>query len=141
MRKIPFIQTSVFTDDRFKFTGNQLATFWCEEKNELTQEEIEHNIECIKKQLYLFLDFSADNAPLVLNNYDWVSPFSFLGWLRDVGKHFNLNYMLAKKSVKERIGSQKSISFTEFAYMTIQAFDFLHLFKKDTCTLQCGGSD
>ena len=112
-----------------------------EERNLLTPKQIEKNVEGQKKQLARFLEFGGDNPAKIVNNADWIGRMSFLEWLRDVGKHFTVNYMLAKDSVKSRIGSEAGISFTEFSYMTMQAYDFLHLFDAEGCTLQCGGND
>jgi len=92
-----------------------------------------------------FLDFDsqADNAAILVNNYDWMKEFSFLGFIRDVGKHITVNYMMAKDSVKNRISSESSegMSFTEFTYQLVQGYDFLHLYRNHDCTLQMGGSD
>jgi tyrosyl-tRNA synthetase len=112
-----------------------------EERNLLTPEQVAHNVEGQGKQLARFLDFDGENPAKIVNNADWIGGMSFLEWLRDVGKHFTVNYMLAKDSVKSRIGSEAGISFTEFSYMTMQAYDFLHLYDTEGCTLQCGGND
>ncbi|MBC8432380.1 tyrosine--tRNA ligase [Desulfobacula sp.] len=112
-----------------------------EERNLLSREKVAKNIEGLKKQMAKYLDFSEDSAPIILNNDDWISKMTFIDWLRDVGKHFSINYMIAKESVKRRLNSDQGISFTEFSYMTMQAFDFLHLFEKFGCLLQCGGND
>lgn len=111
-----------------------------EERNLLDEATLQKNIEGIKKQLSKFLDFEKkENPALLLNNYDWVGKMSFLEFIRDVGKHITVNYMMAKDSVKKRI--ETGISFTEFSYQLIQGYDFYHLFKNYDCKLQCGGSD
>jgi tyrosyl-tRNA synthetase len=112
-----------------------------DERNLQTPEQIDRNAQAIRKQMELFFDFSAANAPVMLNNFDWIGQMGFIDWLREVGKHFTLAYMLAKDSVKRRLESEQGISYTEFSYMTLQAFDFLHLFDKHGCTLQIGGND
>ncbi len=115
------------------------------ERNLLDEEALRHNQECIKKQLSKFLDFDtkAENGALIVNNYDWMKDFSFLDFIRDVGKHITVNYMMAKDSVKKRLTSDDSegMSFTEFTYQLVQGYDFLHLFQQNDCTLQMGGSD
>ncbi len=111
-----------------------------EERNLLSEEELRHNQEAIRVQLLRFLDFeSGDNRAEIVNNYDWMSGFSFLGFLREVGKHITINYMTAKDSVKKRLDS--GLSFTEFSYQLVQAYDFLYLFNNKNCRLQMGGSD
>ena len=112
-----------------------------EERNLLSAEEVERNVEGQKKQLSRFLDFDGPNRAKLVDNSDWIGRMSFVEWLRDVGKHFTVNYMLAKDSVKSRLGSEAGISYTEFSYMTMQAYDFLHLFDTEGCTLQVGGND
>ena len=112
-----------------------------DERNLQTAEQINHNAQCIKKQMERFFDFNSANAPAMLNNFDWIGSMGFIDWLRDVGKHFTIAYMLAKDSVKRRLESEQGISYTEFSYMTLQAYDFLHLFDKLGCTLQIGGND
>ncbi len=112
-----------------------------EERNLLSAEEIARNVERQKKQLSRFLDFDGPSPAKLVNNADWIGKMSFIEWLRDVGKHFTVNYMLAKDSVKSRLGSEAGISYTEFSYMTMQAYDFLHLFDTEGCTLQVGGND
>lgn len=112
-----------------------------EERNLLDENILRHNQECIKKQLLKFLDFDnskANNAEIV-NNYDWMKEFSFLGFLRDVGKHLTVNYMMAKDSVKKRL--ETGLSFTEFTYQLVQGYDFLWLNERKNCKLQMGGSD
>lgn len=116
-----------------------------QERKLLDEETLRHNQEAIKRQLSKFLDFDSDapNAAEMVNNYDWMKPFSFLSFIRDVGKHITVNYMMAKDSVKKRLGgeNQQGMSFTEFSYQLIQGFDFLHLYQEKNCKLQLGGSD
>lgn len=115
------------------------------ERNLLDEATLRHNQEAIKKQLAHFLDFESHlpNAALMVNNYDWMKDFSFLDFIRDVGKHITVNYMMAKDSVKNRISSDSNdgMSFTEFTYQLVQGYDFLHLFQAHKCTIQMGGSD
>ncbi len=116
------------------------------ERNLLTEEMLAQYIMGIKKQLSKFLDFDGDapNAAELVNNYDWMKGFSFLSFIRDVGKHITVNYMMAKDSVKKRFDPNENtdgMSFTEFSYQLIQGYDFLHLYKEKQCTLQMGGSD
>ena len=115
------------------------------ERNLLDEKTLRHNQEAIKNQLSHFLDFesNADNAAILVNNYDWMKNFSFLEFIRDVGKHITVNYMMAKDSVKNRISSDSSegMSFTEFTYQLVQGYDFLYLYKDKDCTIQMGGSD
>lgn len=114
------------------------------ERNLLNEESLRHNQESIKQQLSLFLDFDSDtsNAAKLVNNYDWMKDFSFLDFIRDVGKHITVNYMMAKDSVKKRLtGEGEGMSFTEFTYQLVQGFDFLHLYREYDCKLQMGGSD
>ena len=115
------------------------------ERNLLDEKTLRHNQEAIKKQLAQFLDFEATekNAAVLVNNYDWMKDFSFLDFIRDVGKHITVNYMMAKDSVKNRIASEASegMSFTEFTYQLVQGYDFLHLYREHDCTMQMGGSD
>jgi tyrosyl-tRNA synthetase len=115
------------------------------ERNLLDEETLRKNENAIKKQLAKFLRFDSGekNAALLVNNYDWMSQFSFLDFIRDVGKHLTVNYMMAKDSVKKRIGeeSKTGMSFTEFSYQLVQGYDFLHLYKEYDCKLQMGGSD
>jgi len=112
------------------------------ERNLLTREQLDHNIACIKAQLSSLLDFTAAANPArLVDNADWISPFSFLDFLRDVGKYFSLNVMLAKDSVKSRMEGDGGISYTEFSYQLLQAYDFYHLRKTLGCELQIGGSD
>jgi tyrosyl-tRNA synthetase len=112
------------------------------ERNLLTREQLAHNIACIKAQLSRLLDFTAAANPArLVDNADWIAPFSFLDFLRDVGKYFSLNVMLAKDSVKSRMEGDAGISYTEFSYQLLQAYDFLHLRQTFDCELQIGGSD
>ncbi|WP_158730190.1 MULTISPECIES: tyrosine--tRNA ligase [unclassified Flavobacterium] len=115
------------------------------ERNLLDEATLRHNQEAIKGQLARFLDFtsSAPNAAELVNNYDWMKNFSFLDFIRDVGKHITVNYMMAKDSVKKRLSSEaaEGMSFTEFTYQLVQGYDFLHLYREKSCTLQMGGSD
>jgi tyrosyl-tRNA synthetase len=115
------------------------------ERNLLDLETLRHNQEAIKGQLGKFLDFEseADNKALMVNNYDWMKDFSFLDFIRDVGKHITVNYMMAKDSVKRRLDpeSGEGMSFTEFTYQLVQGYDFLHLYRTLNCKLQMGGSD
>jgi tyrosyl-tRNA synthetase len=115
------------------------------ERNLLDEETLRHNQEALKNQLRKFLDFDsgeANNAVMV-NNYDWMKDFSFLSFIREVGKHITVNYMMAKDSVKKRLSSESAegMSFTEFTYQLVQGYDFLYLYKALNCTLQMGGSD
>lgn len=116
-----------------------------EERNLLDEHTLRHNQECIKKQLERFLDFEsgASNAAVLVNNYDWMKDISFLDFIRDIGKHITVNYMMAKDSVKKRLGaeSKDGMSFTEFTYQLVQGFDFLWLYQHMNCKLQMGGSD
>ncbi len=111
------------------------------ERNLLDLDTIQHNCDSIHRQLERFLDFSADiaNSAVMVNNYDWFKDFSFLGFIRDVGKHISVNYMMAKDSVKNRL--ETGMSFTEFTYQLIQGYDFYHLFSNHNVKLQMGGAD
>jgi tyrosyl-tRNA synthetase len=115
------------------------------ERNLLDEKTLRHNQECVRAQLSHFLDFTsgAANEAVMVNNYDWMKEFSFLGFIRDVGKHITVNYMMAKDSVKKRLTGEEAdgMSFTEFTYQMVQGYDFLHLYKNKNCTLQMGGSD
>lgn len=112
------------------------------ERNLLSPEQLAHNVNCIKSQLARLLDFDRVGNPAVLvNNADWTAPVSYLDFLRDIGKYFSLNVMLAKDSVKSRMEGDSGISYTEFSYQLLQAFDFYHLRKTHNCELQIGGSD
>ena len=118
-------------------------SFKSAERNLLDKPTLDHNVVCIQKQLAKFLDFSGNqknNARLV-NNYDWISEFTFLDFIRDVGKHITVNYMMSKDSVKRRLEDGNGLSFTEFSYQLIQGYDFYHLWKNENCTIQLGGSD
>ena len=116
-----------------------------QERKLLDEETLRHNQEAIKRQLAKFLDFDSDapNAAEMVNNYDWMKDFSFLDFIRDVGKHITVNYMMAKDSVKKRLSgeSQQGMSFTEFSYQLVQGYDFLTLYRDKNCRLQLGGSD
>src|SRR4249920_666634 len=114
-----------------------------DERNLLDEETLARNIDGIKKQLSKFLDFNEakDNTVVLVNNYDWFKEISFIGFLRDVGKHLTVNYMMAKDSVKKRIEGDSGISYTEFAYQLMQGYDFYWLYKNMNCKLQFGGSD
>ena len=116
-----------------------------QERKLLDEETLRHNQEAIKNQLKKFLDFDSDapNAAELVNNYDWMKPYSFLDFIRDVGKHITVNYMMAKDSVKKRLSgeSREGMSFTEFSYQLCQGYDFLHLYREKGCRLQLGGSD
>jgi len=113
-----------------------------EERNLLTEEILAHNLDGIKKQLNQFLNFSAaGNGAVMVNNADWFKGFSFLDFIRDVGKHITVNYMMAKDSVKKRLEGDTGMSFTEFSYQLIQGYDFYYLWKNNNCTIQMGGSD
>jgi tyrosyl-tRNA synthetase len=116
------------------------------ERNLLDEKTLRYNQNAIKNQLAHFLDFESNdaNAALLVNNYDWMKEFSFLEFIRDVGKHITVNYMMAKDSVKNRISSESSndgMSFTEFTYQLVQGYDFLHLYRANNCSIQMGGSD
>ena len=116
-----------------------------QERKPLDEKTLRHNQEAIKAQLAKFLDFDSDapNAAEMVNNYDWMKDFSFLDFIRDVGKHITVNYMMAKDSVKKRLSgeSQQGMSFTEFSYQLVQGYDFLTLYRDKNCRLQLGGSD
>ncbi|MGQ1889444.1 tyrosine--tRNA ligase [Thermophagus sp. OGC60D27] len=116
-----------------------------QERNLLDEATLHHNQECIKKQLSRFLDFDSENenSALLVNNYDWMKKFSFLEFIRDVGKHITVNYMMAKDSVKKRLSNEtrEGLSFTEFTYQLVQGYDFFHLYQEYGCKLQMGGSD
>ena len=118
-------------------------SFKSAERNLLDFETLQHNIACIKTQLGNFLDFdgTGENKAELVNNYDWMSKFSFLDFIRDVGKHITVNYMMSKDSVKKRLGDGNGLSFTEFTYQLIQGYDFYHLWKHHNCSIQLGGSD
>ena len=115
------------------------------ERNLLDEKTLRHNQQAIKEQLSRFLDFDSDgeNSAVLVNNYDWMKGFSFLDFIRDVGKHITVNYMMAKDSVKKRLSAEakEGMSFTEFTYQLVQGYDFLYLYQNYGCTLQMGGSD
>jgi tyrosyl-tRNA synthetase len=124
--------TSMIGDPSGKATERQL----------LSHEQIESNVESIKQQLAHFLDFEVKGNPArVINNADWLMSLPLINFLRDTGKHFTVNYMIAKDSVRNRIDREEGISFTEFSYMLLQSYDFLHLYDHEGCKLQTGGSD
>tara|TARA_R110002072_G_scaffold174802_3_gene330391 strand:- start:9595 stop:10890 length:1296 start_codon:yes stop_codon:yes gene_type:complete len=116
-----------------------------QERNLLDETTLRHNQKALKNQLSRFLDFEStiENAAVVVNNYDWMKDFSFLDFIRDVGKHITVNYMMAKDSVKKRLSgdAKEGMSFTEFTYQLVQGYDFLHLYRENNCSLQMGGSD
>jgi tyrosyl-tRNA synthetase len=116
-----------------------------QERNLLDEKTLRYNQDCLKKQLEKLLDFHSDieNKAEMVNNYDWMKEYSFLDFIRDIGKHITVNYMMAKDSVKKRIGeeSKTGMSFTEFSYQLVQGTDFYHLYKEKNCKLQMGGSD
>lgn len=116
-----------------------------QERNLLDEETLNHNIACIKKQLSKFLDFDSDapNRAELVNNYDWMKDYGFLNFIRDIGKHITVNYMMAKDSVKMRLSSEsrEGMSFTEFSYQLLQGYDFLWLYENKNCRLEMGGSD
>jgi len=116
-----------------------------QERNLLDENTLAANQESIKKQLAHFLDFNPDlpNAAVMVNNYDWMKDYSFLQFIRDIGKHITVNYMMSKDSVKSRLGSDSTtgMSFTEFSYQLVQGYDFLYLYQTINCKLQMGGSD
>lgn len=115
------------------------------ERNLLDEVTLRHNQDSIKKQLAKFLDFDSDapNAAKLVNNYDWMKNYTFLDFIRDIGKHLTVNYMMSKDSVKKRLSSESSVglSFTEFSYQLLQGYDFLFLYEHEGCRLQMGGSD
>ena len=110
-----------------------------QERNLLDADTLNHNVACVKSQLEKFLDFSGENAAEMVNNYDWFQNMSFLDFIRDVGKHITVNYMLSKDSVKKRL--ETGMSFTEFSYQLVQGYDFYHLNLHHNCIVQMGGSD
>jgi len=115
------------------------------ERNLLDEVALRHNQDCIQAQLEKFLDFTSNspNAAEMVNNYDWMKGYSFLDFIRDIGKHITVNYMMAKDSVKKRLSNESNVgmSFTEFSYQLLQGYDFLHLYREKSCKLQMGGSD
>ncbi len=118
-------------------------SFKSAERNLLDKATLDHNVACIQKQLSKFLDFSGatTNKAELVNNFDWISQFSFLEFIRDIGKHITVNYMMSKDSVKRRLEDGNGLSFTEFSYQLIQGYDFYHLWKNNNCSIQLGGSD
>ncbi|MBZ9788304.1 tyrosine--tRNA ligase [Psychroflexus sp. CAK57W] len=116
-----------------------------QERNLLDEDTLRHNQNALKNQLSKFLDFKTkdENSAILVNNYDWMKDFSFLDFIRDVGKHITVNYMMSKDSVKKRLSSESKdgMSFTEFTYQLVQGYDFLHLYRTQDCSLQMGGSD
>ncbi|MCF0234396.1 MAG: tyrosine--tRNA ligase, partial [Thermoguttaceae bacterium] len=113
-----------------------------DERKLLTPEAVQHNVDCIKKQMARFVNFDdAENAAILVNNYDWVKDFSYLDFLRVVGKRFPVNVMMTKDSVKSRLQSENGLSYTEFSYMLLQSYDFVHLHRAFGCEVQIGGSD
>ena len=116
-----------------------------QERNLLDEAALRHNQECLKNQLKKFLDFDPNlpNGAEMVNNYDWMKDYTFLNFIRDIGKHITINYMLAKDSVKKRVSGEEAtgLSFTEFTYQLVQGYDFLFLFREKNCRLQMGGSD
>ena len=115
------------------------------ERNLLDEATLRHNQDSIKKQLSKFLDFDSDapNAAKLVNNYDWMKDYSFLNFIRDIGKHITVNYMMAKESVKKRLSRESSVgmSFTEFSYQLLQGYDYMYLYEHEGCRLQMGGTD
>ncbi|WP_423149034.1 tyrosine--tRNA ligase [Rubrolithibacter danxiaensis] len=112
------------------------------ERNLLSEDILQHNVSCLEKQLSKFLDFNCGkNSAEMVNNYDWFKHFSFLDFIRDVGKHITVNYMMAKDSVKKRLEGETGMSFTEFSYQLVQGYDFYWLWKNKNCLVQMGGSD
>ncbi len=111
----------------------------------IDEDTLRHNQECIRKQLAKFLDFDSDapNHAILVNNYDWMKGYGFLNFIRDIGKHITVNYMMAKDSVKKRLAANADhgMSFTEFSYQLLQGYDYLHLYETEGCRLQMGGSD
>ncbi|HXD76403.1 MAG TPA: tyrosine--tRNA ligase [Puia sp.] len=114
-----------------------------EERNLLSEEVLDHNLACVRRQLEKFLDFNPalPNCALMVNNYDWFRDMRFLDFIRDVGKHITVNYMSAKDSVKKRLEGENGMSFTEFTYQLVQGYDFYWLYTNRNCKLQMGGSD
>jgi tyrosyl-tRNA synthetase len=112
------------------------------ERNLLSEDVLQHNLQSVQKQLEKFLDFNTGaNSAQMVNNYDWFKNFTFLDFIRDVGKHLTVNYMMAKDSVKKRLEGDTGMSFTEFTYQLVQGYDFYYLWKNNNCVLQMGGSD
>ena len=112
------------------------------ERNLLSEDTLNHNVKCLENQLRKFLDFNTGaNSAEMVNNYDWFKNFTFLDFIRDVGKHLTVNYMMAKDSVKKRLEGETGMSFTEFSYQLVQGYDFYYLWKEKNCQIQMGGSD
>lgn len=112
------------------------------ERNLLSEEVLNHNVKCLEEQLKKFLDFNCGpKSAEMVNNYDWFKNFTFLDFIRDVGKHLTVNYMMAKDSVKKRLDGETGMSFTEFSYQLVQGYDFYYLWKEKNCLVQMGGSD
>ena len=112
------------------------------ERNLLSEEVLNHNVKCLEEQLKKFLDFNCGpKSAEIVNNYDWFKNFTFLDFIRDVGKHLTVNYMMAKDSVKKRLDGETGMSFTEFSYQLVQGYDFYYLWKEKNCLVQMGGSD
>ncbi|WP_306551086.1 tyrosine--tRNA ligase [Daejeonella sp.] len=112
------------------------------ERNLLSEDVLNHNVKCLEEQLKKFLDFNCGpKSAEMVNNYDWFKNFTFLDFIRDVGKHLTVNYMMAKDSVKKRLEGETGMSFTEFSYQLVQGYDFYYLWKEKNCQVQMGGSD
>ena len=112
------------------------------ERNLLSEDILNHNVSCLERQLKIFLDFDCGaNSAEMVNNFDWFKNFSFLDFIRDVGKHLTVNYMMAKDSVRKRLEGETGMSFTEFSYQLVQGYDFYYLWKEKNCQIQMGGSD
>ncbi|MBI3534545.1 MAG: tyrosine--tRNA ligase, partial [Deltaproteobacteria bacterium] len=117
-------------------------SFKVEERTLLTEEQIKKNLLGIKSVIARFLNLEGNNRALILNNADWIQNYSYLEFLRDIGKHFTINHMIAKEAVRARLEDREhGISYTEFSYMLLQAYDFYYLYKNHNCILQIGGSD
>ena len=117
-------------------------SFKSAERNLLDEATLQHNVACLKKQLGKFLEFGeGENDAKMVNNYDWFKDFTFLDFIRDIGKMITVNYMMAKDSVKKRLEGDNGLSFTEFTYQLIQGYDFYYLWKHHNCKIQMGGSD
>ncbi|NND97805.1 MAG: tyrosine--tRNA ligase [Pirellulaceae bacterium] len=112
-----------------------------EERNLLSAEKLQENIDGVAAQMRRFLDFDGDHAAILLNNFQWMEKYTYLEFLRDVGKNFPVNTMMRKESVSARLDSEAGLSYTEFSYMLLQAYDFVHLCREHDCTIQAGGSD
>lgn len=112
-----------------------------DERNLQTPEAVAENLKRLKSQMSRILNFDGQNSAIMVDNNDWIGKMTFIDWLREVGKHFSIGYMLGKESVRGRMESESGISYTEFSYMTMQAYDFVHLFETYGCTLQFGGND